>query len=305
MQLQRDQERAVLARGSALGARRCFTGWYTTHGTGREVGGRVCAHARACLWGCARVRARDSVCYNIRVSLSWTLQFLILGQALGFTLPKDLLHHLVLVSSNKPGQAARQQHPDQLWECNSKSNSSYNSHICLHKTGHQIVTALLVYFSGSNGHIAQILSIAVTGVHATACRDAMFEEVRAGAPVGIALNATAAQTFLYVIHCMAPLIILVVILDCFSVCPKEGILDLRGWGSKNKPQVNNERHNIWALIAGNKRIFKPKKVTEIALQTLFKVCFRRWQRSFFTARSLLTVFSKWGIFKEHYPSQLL
>lgn len=29
-----------------------------------------------------------------------------------------------------------------LWECNSKSNSSYNSHICLHKTGHQIVTAL-------------------------------------------------------------------------------------------------------------------------------------------------------------------
>lgn len=89
MQLQRDQERAVLARGSALGARRCFTGWYTTHGTGREVGGRVCAHARACLWGCARVRARDSVCYNIRVSLSWTLQFLILGQALGFTLPKD------------------------------------------------------------------------------------------------------------------------------------------------------------------------------------------------------------------------
>lgn len=112
-------------------------------------------------------------------------------------------------------------------------------------------------------------------------------------------------TFLYVIHCMAPLIILVVILDCFSVCPKEGILDLRGWGRKNKPQVKNERHNIWALIAGNKRIFKPKKVTEIALQTLFKVCFRRWQRSFFTARSLLTAFSKWGIFKEHYPSKLL
>lgn len=52
---------------------------------------------------------------------------------------------------------------------------------------------LLVYFSGSHGHVAQILSVTVTGVHATACRDAVLEEVRAGAPVGVALNATAAQ----------------------------------------------------------------------------------------------------------------
>lgn len=29
-----------------------------------------------------------------------------------------------------------------LWECNPKSHSSYNSHICLHKTGHQVITAL-------------------------------------------------------------------------------------------------------------------------------------------------------------------
>lgn len=29
-----------------------------------------------------------------------------------------------------------------LWECNPKSHSSYDSHICLHKTGHQVITAL-------------------------------------------------------------------------------------------------------------------------------------------------------------------
>lgn len=52
---------------------------------------------------------------------------------------------------------------------------------------------LLVYFSGSHGHVAQVLSVTVTGVHATARRDAVLEEVRAGAPVGVALNATAAQ----------------------------------------------------------------------------------------------------------------
>lgn len=52
---------------------------------------------------------------------------------------------------------------------------------------------LLVDFSGSHGHVAQILSVTVTGVHATARGDAVLEEVRAGAPVGVALNATAAQ----------------------------------------------------------------------------------------------------------------
>lgn len=52
---------------------------------------------------------------------------------------------------------------------------------------------LLVYFSGGHGHVAQILSVTVTGVHATARRDTVLEEVRAGAPVGVALNATAAQ----------------------------------------------------------------------------------------------------------------
>lgn len=52
---------------------------------------------------------------------------------------------------------------------------------------------LLVYFSGSHGHVAQVLSVTVTGVHATARGDAVLEEVRAGAPVGVALDATAAQ----------------------------------------------------------------------------------------------------------------
>lgn len=54
-----------------------------------EGGVRVCA--RTCLlvgaWVC--VRARDSVCYNIRFSLSPILQLLILRQALDFTLLKD------------------------------------------------------------------------------------------------------------------------------------------------------------------------------------------------------------------------
>lgn len=93
----------------------------TLHGgqrSGIRGGGAASAdaRARACLWwGGVCVRARDSVCYNIRVSLSWVLlQVLVLRQALDVALLKDLLHHLVLVSSNKPGQAARQQHPDQL-----------------------------------------------------------------------------------------------------------------------------------------------------------------------------------------------
>lgn len=80
-------------------------------------GGGERRRARTCLLvvGGVCVRARDSVCYNIRVSLSWVLlQVLVLRQALDVALLKDLLHHLVLVSSNKPGQAARQQHPDQL-----------------------------------------------------------------------------------------------------------------------------------------------------------------------------------------------
>lgn len=50
-------------------------------------GASVRAHVLAC--GGVRACERDSVCYNIRVSLPWTLQFLISGQALGFTLLKD------------------------------------------------------------------------------------------------------------------------------------------------------------------------------------------------------------------------
>lgn len=102
-------------------ARWDFTGWWQhyTGGRGREFGegGGERGRARTCLLvvGGVCVRARDSVCYNIRVSLSWVLlQVLVLRQALDVGLLKDLLHHLVLVSSNKPGQAARQQHPDQL-----------------------------------------------------------------------------------------------------------------------------------------------------------------------------------------------
>lgn len=53
--------------GLALGARWCFTGWYTTHGTGWEVGGGECARARACLWGCACVR--ETVCAITFVSV--------------------------------------------------------------------------------------------------------------------------------------------------------------------------------------------------------------------------------------------
>lgn len=53
----------------------------------QEVGCE-CAHVLVSGCGCACVRARDSVCYNIRFSLSPILQLLILGQALGFTLWK-------------------------------------------------------------------------------------------------------------------------------------------------------------------------------------------------------------------------
>lgn len=53
----------------------------------REVGCE-CAHVLVSGCGCACVRARDSVCYNIRFSLSPILQLLVLGQALGFALWK-------------------------------------------------------------------------------------------------------------------------------------------------------------------------------------------------------------------------
>lgn len=69
--------------------------------------------------------------------------------------------------------------------------------------------------------------------------------------------------FLYVIHCMAPLIVLVVILDCFSVCPKEGILDLRG-EKQNKtkqtcPLEKTQSVTSEALFPGNKSISKLNK----------------------------------------------
>lgn len=55
----------------------------------REVGCER-ARARACLWGVwVCVRARDSVCYNIRFSLSPIRQLLILRHALDFALLKD------------------------------------------------------------------------------------------------------------------------------------------------------------------------------------------------------------------------
>lgn len=52
---------------------------------------------------------------------------------------------------------------------------------------------LLIYFSSSHGHIAQILWVTVTGVHATTWGNPMFKEVGAAAPVGVVLNAAAAQ----------------------------------------------------------------------------------------------------------------
>lgn len=45
--------------GLALGALWCFTGWYTTHGTGWEVGG---ASVRAHVLACGGVRACERQC---------------------------------------------------------------------------------------------------------------------------------------------------------------------------------------------------------------------------------------------------
>lgn len=64
----------------------------TRGGRGRDFGGwraRTRAHVLACGGGVC-VRARDSVCYNIRVSLSWVLlQVPVLRQALDVALLKD------------------------------------------------------------------------------------------------------------------------------------------------------------------------------------------------------------------------
>lgn len=61
---------------------------------GQSSGGgvRVCARTGLLVGGgvgCACVRARDSVCYDIRCSLPPILQLLILRQALDFALLKD------------------------------------------------------------------------------------------------------------------------------------------------------------------------------------------------------------------------
>lgn len=90
--------RPTPSRGDGVGVRRprgpgCCR-WHggtsqngTLHMRQNSGGGvRVRARARVGVWVC--VRARDSVCYNIRFSLSPILQLLILGQALGFALWK-------------------------------------------------------------------------------------------------------------------------------------------------------------------------------------------------------------------------
>lgn len=90
-----------------------FTEWDTTHGTFREVGCE-CARARAARGG-VRACVRETVCARTFMSVflrscsSWSSHRLWASHSL-----KDLLHHLILVSSNKPGQTACQQHPDQL-----------------------------------------------------------------------------------------------------------------------------------------------------------------------------------------------
>ena len=108
-------------------------------------------------------------------------------------LPLTSLHHLILVGCDEPGQTAGQQHANQLGECNPKSHSSDDSHVGLHETGHQIITTLLVHFSGGNSQVVQILGVAIGVIHAAARGDAVLQEVGAGAPVGIVLHATAAQ----------------------------------------------------------------------------------------------------------------
>lgn len=139
---------------------------------------------------------------------------------------KDSLHHLILVGRDEPGQTAGQQHANQLGECNPKSHSSDDSHVGLHETGHQIITTLLVHFSGGNSQVVQILGVAIGVIHAAARGDAVLQEVGAGAPVGIVLHATAAQAELHVVHCPAPLVVAIVILHGVCVSPQEGVLDL-------------------------------------------------------------------------------
>lgn len=173
------------------------------------------------------------------------------------------LHHLVLIGSDEPGQTAGQQHANQLGECDSKCHSSNDPHVSLHKTGHQIITALLVNFGGSHSQIVQIQRITISFVHAATGGDTMFQEVGAAAPVGVVLHATAAQAALHMVHCPAPFIFAIVVLHGIRVSPQEGVLDLmtkhksRNASNQLSQEHQGQEHGIqfqhpWATTARSK-----------------------------------------------------
>lgn len=57
----------------------------------------------------------------------------------------ESLHHLILVVGDIARQAACQEYPNELEECNSKRNSSNNTKIGLHRCSHQSEAAPLIY----------------------------------------------------------------------------------------------------------------------------------------------------------------
>lgn len=136
------------------------------------------------------------------------------------------LHHLVLIGSDESWQTAGQQHPDQLWECNSKCYSSNNAHVSLNKGCHQLIAALLIDFGRCYGSVSQVWSVAVGDVRAAARRDSIHREINTGEPAGVVQDTTTTQTPLDVIHCDASLILRIVVLNGLVVRPQKGAFDL-------------------------------------------------------------------------------
>lgn len=91
-------------------------------------GASVCAHGLA--RGGVRACVRETVCaitfmaVFLQFCSSWSSHRLWTSHS-----SKDLLHHLILVSSNKPGQTACQQHPDQLFQTRQRQNRTQVKHI--------------------------------------------------------------------------------------------------------------------------------------------------------------------------------
>jgi len=105
------------------------------------------------------------------------------------------LDHLVLVVGDVSGQAAGQEHSNELEECDSKGDAGDDSQISFHFSGHHREAALLVHLCRRLFEIFEALRAAGLYLTAAAWNAVLFEVVRA-VPVCVFVAATATQSTL-------------------------------------------------------------------------------------------------------------